>query len=260
MDQDSDYPPQAPRTKLSYLNLNVEAILARQPDLVVISNEPPGLAKRLAGFSIPVLDLPAPASLSGVYAEFDQLGRATGNLAGAEREVASLRSQISQIRAAVPRRSAPVTYYYELDQTYFSVTSATFVGKLLGLLGMKSIADSAKGAAAAGGYPQLSAEYIVKANPDFVILADTICCHQDVATLRAGRAGPGSGPSSPGMSSRSTTTSHPAGDRGSSTCSGSCWRPCSAPPPAEVPPRPPGRRAGWPGQPARMTARVNRRA
>ena len=185
VDQDSDYPPQAPRTKLSYLNPSVEAILARQPDLVVISNETPGLAKRLAGFSIPVLDLPAPASLSGVYAEFDQLGRATGNLAGAEREVASLRSQISQIRAAVPRRSAPVTYYYELDQTYFSVTSATFVGKLLGLLGMKSIADSAKGAAAAGGYPQLSPEYILKANPDFVILADTVCCHQNLATLRS---------------------------------------------------------------------------
>jgi iron complex transport system substrate-binding protein len=185
VDQDSDYPPQAPRTKLSYLSPSVEAILARKPDLVVISNETPGLAKRLAGFSVPVLDLPAPASLSGVYAEFDQLGRATGNLAGAEREVASLRSQISQIRAAVPRRSAPVTYYYELDQTYFSVTSDTFVGKLLGLLGMKSIADSAKGAAAAGGYPQLSAEYILRANPDFVILADTICCHQDSATVRS---------------------------------------------------------------------------
>ena len=130
--------------------------------------------------------MPAPDSLSGVYAEFDQLGRATGNLAGAEREVASLRAQISQIRAAVPRRSAPVTYYYyELDQTYFSVTSATFVGRLLGLLGMKSIADSAQGAAAAGGYPQLSAEYILKANPDYLILADTICCHQDWATLRS---------------------------------------------------------------------------
>ena len=185
VDQDSEYPPQAPRTKLSYLNPDVEAIVARKPDLVVISNETPGLAKRLAGFSIPVLDLPAPDSLSGVYAEFDQLGRATGNLAGAEREVASLRGQISQIRAAVPRRSAPVTYYYELDQTFFSVTSDTFVGRLLGLLGMKSIADSAKGAAAAGGYPQLSAEYILKANPDYVILADTICCHQDVATVRS---------------------------------------------------------------------------
>ena len=185
VDQDSDYPPQAPRTKLSYLNPSVEAILARKPDLVVMSNETPGLAKRLVGFSVPVLDLPAPASLSGVYAEFDQLGRATGNLAGAEREVASLRGQISQIRAAVPRRSAPVTYYYELDQTYFSVTSDTFVGRLLSLLGMKSIADSAKGAAAAGGYPQLSAEYILRANPDYVILADTICCHQDSAAVRS---------------------------------------------------------------------------
>jgi iron complex transport system substrate-binding protein len=48
---------------------------------------------------------------------------------------------------------------------------------------MKSIADQAKGAAAAGGYPQLSAEYIVKANPDYIILADTVCCHQSATTV-----------------------------------------------------------------------------
>ena len=185
VDQDSDYPPQAPRTKLSYLDPNVESIVAQKPDLVLISNSPGVLAKRLAGFSIPVLELPAPTSLSGVYAQFDELGRATGSLAQAEREVASLSRQVSQVKAAVPPHSAPVTYYYELDQTYYSVTSATFVGKLLGLLGMKSIADSAKGAAAAGGYPQLSAEYIVKANPDYIILADTICCHQNAATVRS---------------------------------------------------------------------------
>jgi iron complex transport system substrate-binding protein len=185
VDQDSDYPPQAPRTKLAYLNPDVEAIVAERPDLVVISDNAGGLAKRLAGFSIPVLDLPAPDSLSGVYAEFDQLGRATGNQARAEREIASLRSQISQVRAAVPAHSAPVTYYYELDQTYFSVTSTTFVGRLLALLGMKSIADLAQGAAAAGGYPQLSAEYILRTNPDYIILADTICCHQSLATLQS---------------------------------------------------------------------------
>jgi len=185
VDADSDYPPQAPRTKLSYFDPNVEALVADKPDLVVISNNSDSLAKRLAGYSIPVLELPAPASLSGVYAEFDQLGRATGNLPQAEHEVSSLRAQISQIRAAVPSRSAPVTYYYELDQTYYSVTSATFIGKLLGLLGMKSIADTAKGAAAAGGYPQLSAEFILKANPDYIILADTVCCHQSTATVRS---------------------------------------------------------------------------
>ena len=188
VDSDSDYPPQAPMTKLSGLDPNLEAIVAYKPDLVVVSNFTDNfdsLAKHLASFSIPVLYLPAPAGLSGVYSQFDQLGEATGHLAQAEHEDAALRSQISKIVASVPRRAQPLSYYYELDQTYYSVTSSTFIGTLLALLGMKSIADTASGAASSGGYPQLSSEYIVKANPDYVILADTVCCHQNAATAAA---------------------------------------------------------------------------
>jgi iron complex transport system substrate-binding protein len=186
VDSLSNYPAQAPRTKLSYFSPNVEAIAAERPDLVVISNDSKNgstLTKRLAAFGIPVLELPAPANLSGVYAEFDQLGQATGHQQQTKTEVSKLRDQIKKIIAAVPHRSKPLTYYYELDQTYYSVTSDTFIGRLLGLLGMKNIADSAKGASAAGGYPQLSAEFIVKANPNYIILADTICCHQNASTV-----------------------------------------------------------------------------
>ena len=188
VDSDSDYPPQAPMTKLSGLDPNLEAIVAYKPDLVVISNFTDNfdsLAKHLASFSIPVLYLPAPADLNGVYSQFDQLGEATGHLAQAEHEDAALRSQISKIVASVPRRAQPLGYYYELDQTYYSVTSSTFIGTLLAMLGMKSIADTASSAASSGGYPQLSSEYIVKANPDYVILADTVCCHQNAATVAA---------------------------------------------------------------------------
>ena len=188
VDDDSNYPATAPRTKLSGFTPNIEAIVAERPDLVVVSNDAATLTKRLAAFSIPVLSLPAPANISGVYAELAQLGTATGHAQQAQAEVAMMRRQIGQIIAAVPHHAKPLTYYYELDQTYYSVTSDTFIGRLLGLLGMKSIADTAKGAAAAGGYPQLSAEYIVKANPDYIILADTICCHQDATTV-AGRPG-----------------------------------------------------------------------
>jgi iron complex transport system substrate-binding protein len=35
------------------------------------------------------------------------------------------------------------------------------------------------------GYPQLSAEYLVKADPEFVFLADTVCCHESAATFAA---------------------------------------------------------------------------
>ena len=183
VDSLSDYPPQAPRTKLSAYQPNLEAIVAEKPDLVVESGDTGQLTKRLAAFGIPVLELPAPAKLAGEYAEFDQLGRATGHLAQAQQEVTRVRTQLHQIAAAAPHHAQPLTYYYELDQTYYSVTSATFVGQLLALLGMKSIADQASGAAKSGGYPQLSAEYILKANPDYIILADTVCCHQDAATV-----------------------------------------------------------------------------
>ena len=191
VDSLSDYPAQAPRTKLSAYQPNVEAIVAEKPDLVVESGDTGQLTKRLAAFSIPVLELPAPAKLAGEYTEFDQLGQATGHLAQAQQEVARLRTQLHQITAAAPHHAKPLTYYYELDQTYYSVTSSTFVGQLLALLGMKSIADQASGAAKSDGYPQLSAEYIIKANPDYIILADTLCCHQDAATVarRAGWSG-----------------------------------------------------------------------
>ena len=191
VDSLSDYPAQAPRTKLSAYQPNVEAIVAEKPDLVVESGDTGQLTKRLAAFSIPVLELPAPTKIAGEYAEFGQLGRATGHLAQAQQEVTRLRTQLHQITAAAPHHAKPLTYYYELDQTYYSVTSSTFVGQLLALLGMKSIADQASGAAKSGGYPQLSAEYIIKANPDYIILADTLCCHQDAATVakRAGWSG-----------------------------------------------------------------------
>ena len=48
-------------------------------------------------------------------------------------------------------------------------------------MGLENIADEAKGAG--GGYPQLSAEYIVDADPDLVFLADTKCCGQSPQTV-----------------------------------------------------------------------------
>jgi len=95
--------------------------------------------------------------------------------------IASRKQKIASIVTTASKRAA--TYYYELDQTYYSVTSTTFIGRVLRLLGLSSIADAAKGAAASGGYPQLSAEFILKADPDYVFLADTRCCQQSQTTV-----------------------------------------------------------------------------
>ena len=179
VDSYSDYPKNAPHTKLNGEEPNVEAIVAYKPDLVVVAGDTTGLTAQLAKFGIPVLSDPAATDLSQEYQQFDELGQATGHLAQAQSEVTKIKGQIKQIVANAPKHSTPITYYFELDQTYYSETSSTFIGQVLGLLGMKSIADAAKGAASSGGYPQLSAEFIIRANPDYIFLADTICCGQN---------------------------------------------------------------------------------
>jgi iron complex transport system substrate-binding protein len=191
VDSDSDYPPSAPITKLSGFEPNAEAIAAYKPDLVIISNNIDGITAKLTALSIPVLDLPAAADLSDVYSEFTELGAATGHVTQAKSEDSKLAAEVASVVASEPKHSKPLTYYYELSANpYYSVTDSTFIGSVLSLLGMKSIADAATGAAAAGGYPELSPEYILKANPDYVLLADTGSANggQDAATVSS-RAG-----------------------------------------------------------------------
>jgi iron complex transport system substrate-binding protein len=185
VDKSSDYPKGTPLTKLDGTTPNVEAIASYRPDLVVVAQLTSGLTRQLNVLGIKVLSNPAARNLNQVYQQLGQLGAATGHPAEANAEVTKIKTQVAQIVADTPKPARPATYYYELDQTYYSETSATFIGQLLGLLGLKSIADSAKGAAASGGYPQLDAEFIVGANPTYILLADTVCCRQSAATVAA---------------------------------------------------------------------------
>ncbi len=183
VDDDSDYPAKAPRTTLSGLDPNVEAIARYNPDLVVVSYEPEGFARSLRALGVRVLLEPAATDLAGSYAQITALGKATGHDRAAAALVRRMRVEIAIAIAGAPRFSSPPTYYYELEPDLYSVTSATFVGQLLSRFGLRDIANSAKGAS--GGYPQLSDEYIVKADPQLILLDDTICCHQSARTVAA---------------------------------------------------------------------------
>ncbi len=183
VDEYSDYPPNAPRTDIGETDPNVESIASYKPDLVVLSDEPTSLDTQLHALGIAVVSDPPAANLSQEYAQFMELGKVTGREAQAAAEVAHIRSRIAHIVASVHKPAHTQTYYYELDQTYYSATSSTFIGQVLGLLGLRSIADAAKGAAASGGYPQLSGEFVLKSNPDYILLADTLCCAQSAATV-----------------------------------------------------------------------------
>jgi len=181
VDDQSNYPADAPVTDLSGFEPNVEAIASYEPDLVVYSTEPGDLGAALAGLGIAALVQPAATTLDDVYEQIDQLGVATGNASEARDVVENMQAEIDSITGSIEPASEPVTYYHELDDTYYSVTSSTFIGQLYSLVGLRNIADEARGAG--GGYPQLSAEYIVEANPDLIFLADTKCCGQSRQTV-----------------------------------------------------------------------------
>jgi iron complex transport system substrate-binding protein len=182
-DDDSTIPAIAPRTSLSGYTPNVEAIAHYRPQLVVISYNPSGLAAALGKLGIPVLDQDAATSLRGTYGQISELGTVSGHRSGAQSVINKMRTQIAAIVAKAPKFSPRLTYYYELDQTFYTVTSKTFVGSLLSTLGLRDIADAAPGSAS--GYPQLSDEFIVKADPSVIILADTVCCQQSEKTVAA---------------------------------------------------------------------------
>jgi iron complex transport system substrate-binding protein len=186
VDNDSDYPKTAPRTSLSGFTPNIEAIAGYRPDLVVVSNDIGGLVASLQKLGITVLLEPAADTIAQAYDEIRQLGAATGHAPQATKVVAGMERSLTKLLRSVPKAQRHRTVYHELDPTYYSATSSTFIGRIYKLFGLRDIADAAD--ATHTGYPQLSAEYIVSANPAIVVLADSVCCGQSAATVAA-RAG-----------------------------------------------------------------------
>jgi iron complex transport system substrate-binding protein len=183
VDNDSDYPASAPKTKLSGYTPNAEAVAGYHPDLVVVSFDGNHIVEALGKLKIPVLVEPTASSLDQAYGQIDALGKATGHQMKAEAVVASMKKKIAAAVASVPHASPPITVYDELEPDLYSVTSKTFIGRIFRMLGLKDIADAAD--KTGSGYPQLSQEFVVAANPQLIVLSDTVCCGQTVAKVDA---------------------------------------------------------------------------
>jgi iron complex transport system substrate-binding protein len=182
VDSQSTYPDNAPKSALSGFTPNAEAVLGYKPDLVVAQMDANGLFAALQSANVDILVQPSATSFDDVYKQIADLGVATDHVQYAEDLTTHMRTTIDEKIKATNSAAKGKTYYHEVDNTYYSSTSSTFIGQVYGLFGMNNIAD----AAATGGnqYPQLSAEYIVQKNPDFIFLADTKCCAQTAQSVK----------------------------------------------------------------------------
>lgn len=184
VDDQSNYPAEAEAkmTDLSGFTPNIEAIASYDPDLVVIGDDSQDISGQLGALGIEVWIGLAAQDFDDIYVQIEQLGAMTGHIAEAAELVGQMQADIAAAVAGAPELSTDLRYYHELDPTFFSANSNTFIGQIYGLYGLQNIADTAEGT---GDYPQLSPEFIISQNPDLIFLADTKCCGENLETVGA---------------------------------------------------------------------------
>ncbi|WP_433389241.1 ABC transporter substrate-binding protein [Micromonospora sp. KLBMP9576] len=185
VDDQSNHPADVPKSDLSSFSPNAEAIAGRNPDLVVLSDDRNKIVEQLGALKIPVYRTPAATTLDDTYRQLTELGTLTGHVTEAADVTGRMKDDIAKLVADLPKRAEKLTYFHELGPELYTATSKTFIGSIYALAGLENIADASDADGKQGGYPQLSPEIIIKADPDFVFLADTKCCQQSGATVGA---------------------------------------------------------------------------
>jgi len=180
-DMTSNFPAAAEETeKVDAFNVSVEALAAFDPDLVILSYDPGDVVAGLETLGIDTLLFSPPSTLEDVFDQIRELGEAVGRVEEAAVLIGDMEGDISAVIGAVPEGVEAPTYYYELDPNLYTVTSDTFVGGIFAMLGLENIADAVDDGT---GFPQLSSEYVLQMNPDFIFLADIKCCDQSSAMV-----------------------------------------------------------------------------
>jgi len=173
-DQLSDF-PEAAKTVTdvgsTFDALNTEQIVSLKPDLVLAAEiNTPEQVKQLTGLGLTVYYLKNPHTLEEMYGNLEIVAQLTSH----EEETATLIESLKKRVAAVDEKIAPISsrpnVFYELDATDpakpYTAGKGTFIDQLIDRAGGHNIASDLD------GYPQMSLEQVVAADPAFIILGD----------------------------------------------------------------------------------------
>lgn len=175
VDNNADYPAAAANfpTKVDAFEPNVEAIIALEPDLVIVANDTGGLVSALDRADVPVLYIDLDTDVKTIDAVFGQIGL-MGRITGREQQaldlIAGLTARVKAVEAkltGLPNTRGP-RLYHELDSTFYSVSDDTFIGNVYKTLKARNIAGDGGGVS----YPQLTQEKIIADDPEVIVLAD----------------------------------------------------------------------------------------
>ncbi len=150
----------------SYNGLDMEKVAALRPQLILAI---PGAANIGQFKSLKLrYAMMNPTSVQGIYKDIAFIGAATGHSRQAASLIAGMKAELDAIQKAVAGLPKP-TVYVELDpKQFYTAGPGSFLDALVTQAGGSNIADKISQQA----YPALSAESIIMANPQAIVLLD----------------------------------------------------------------------------------------
>ncbi len=146
------------------LDPSVEAVLALKPDVVLAFTGTRAI-ERLESLGVPVVAL-SPKSSADVQRILAKVGQLL-EVSDAQRVWRVIDAGVQAAAQSLPPRVKQVRVYFEASAGPYGAGEASFIGEVLARLGVKNIIP-----AAMGPFPKLNPEFVVRANPDLIMVGE----------------------------------------------------------------------------------------
>lgn len=183
VDRYSNYPPEAPQGTLDGILPDLDELLSVRPDLVIAQDLAGDIVAGLAEADVPVILHPAAESLDDVYEQMRELGAATAQVDEAAVANGEIRSGVANVLAGLPQPDEPIRVFHEIDDSFYTTTSASFIGSIYELMGFVNIADPYDDGRG-GGFPVIDGDTIIAADPTLIVLAKSQFLPYGIAEIK----------------------------------------------------------------------------
>ncbi|MCM2342109.1 helical backbone metal receptor [Rhodoferax sp.] len=146
------------------LDPNIEAIVALKPDLVLMATSAQA-GERLQALGLKVMAL-EPKNHADVKQVLEKLGQVLG-VGEARRVWRGIEAGMQAAAQSLPARFKTKRVYFEVNRAPYAAGEASFIGETLTWLGVKNIVP-----ASMGPFPLINPEFVVRANPDVIMVGD----------------------------------------------------------------------------------------
>jgi iron complex transport system substrate-binding protein len=162
---------EALRDKPSFRELTAENALRHRPDLVLVSSyNDPGTVAALTAAGSPVVCLPHPTTIAGVFENLRMLAEATGAEESARREIEALQRRLDALTAAASgpgHRALSVLLYSNVSGSGSTQGSGTLVDDAIRAAGHRNAAAEI----GLSGFANLTFEEVAEAAPDLIVVS-----------------------------------------------------------------------------------------